>query len=177
MWAIIHKLRFFHVLTFAFQRKIHNVKLRQSLLAFFFHLGFQKATNRIQSLHQYSSINVLAVVGLIYLGKSMPTGVPVSFFFITFNMQHAVVSGHNRLIKVNMYEICCKRQTTSQCCWMTSKVYDVGDGTTCRHARFFFNISEEASEFVRTTHGSQTRMITDSYGPVTTCGSHLTSVL
>ena len=67
----------------------------------------------------------------------------VIFVFITFNMQHAVVSGHNRWIKVNMYEISCKRQTTSQNCWMTSKVLldDVGDRATCRHARFF-NVSE-----------------------------------
>ena len=72
---------------------------------FLFHLGFQKATNRIQSLHQYSSRNILADLwsGWSILANLRRMGFLCLFFFfffffliITFNMQHAVISIHVR---------------------------------------------------------------------------------
>ena len=184
MRAITHKLRSFHVLTFAFERKIHNVKLRQSLLAFFLSSWISKCYQPYSKSASWVRvcINILVETYLLICSwvdlswQIYADWGSCVIFFITFNMQHVVVSGHNRYIKVNMYEISCKRQTTSQSCWMTSKVYDVGDRATCRHARFFLTSQNRPSE-IRTTHGSQTRMITNFYGPVTTCGSHLTSAL
>ena len=104
IWAFTHKLRFLHVLTFAFERKICNVKLRHSLLAFSFILDFKKLPTVFKVC-----INILAETYLLICGRAdlswqiyAEWGSCVFFLFffffliITLNMQHAVISIHVR---------------------------------------------------------------------------------
>ena len=103
MWAITHKLRFFHVLTFAFERKIHNVKLRQSLLAFFLLSWISKCYQPYSKSASWVRvcINILVETYLLICSwvdlswQIYADWGSCVIFFITFNMQHVVVSGHN----------------------------------------------------------------------------------
>ena len=116
---------------------------------FLFHLGFQKATNRIQSLHQYSSRNILAD---LWLGWSIwanlrRIGFLCHFFFslfliITFNMQNAVISIHVRD----------KLHATDDVTKLLDNFQSLRRGWSSDMQ------SRTISEFVQTTHGSQTRM-------------------
>ena len=137
---------------------------------FLFHLGFQKATNRIQSLHQYSSRNILADLWLGYLSWQIYPDWRscVSFFFfliITFNMQHAVISIHVRD----------KLHATDDFTRFLDNFKGLRRGWSSDMPSRTIYLTSQNSEFVRTTHGSQTRMTYRSYRPGTTHGAHLTS--
>ena len=179
IWAFTHKLRFLHVLTFAFERKICSVKLRHSLLAFSLSSWISK------SYQPYTvfkvCINILAETYLLICGRAdlswqiyakWGSCVFFSFFFfffiITFNMQHAVISIHVRD----------KLHATDD----VTKLLDNFQGLRCgwssdmQSRTSFFKTSQNVNSYgLPTIH--RPVWLTDSYGPGTTRGSHLTSAL